>query len=212
MNPNDVFPRRNLPGEAEAWGRVVEERVRNVEYGLIGNRTGLQSENRASASSLQEISRQIVQLQANQAALDAAIKATPRTVQSTNQSSGYGLGGGWNTVVSTTVTVPAGMTQCKLLVVGSGQVVTATTTQNVENAYRVNVPGLGPAPAAPGPWTVGYGDFRTVLTPAYGWNFPVSPGQVITAEFQVVPYDETAYPPNGNSYAVITALATFTGS
>lgn len=218
MNPNDVFPRRNLPGESEAWGRVVEDRIREVEYAALGQKTNLQSENRASSASLQEISRQIISLQANQAALDAnqaaldaAIRAVPRTLQSTQQNSGFGLGGGWNTVVTASVTVPSGMNTCRLLVIGSGQVVTNTTTQNVESSYRLNVLNVGTSPEAPGPWATGYGDFRTVLTPSYGWTFGVSGGQNVTAEFQVQPRDGGAYPPNGNSYAVLTLLATFSG-
>ncbi len=211
MNPGDVFPRRNLPGEAEEWGRKVEDRIRGLEVLSQGQQTNLQSENRSSASSLQELSRQILKLRANQEALDAALRAVPRTVQSTNQTSGFGLSGGWNTVVTASITVPENMYTCRLLVIGSGQVVTATTTQNVESSYRLNVPGVGISPEAPGPWATGYGDFRTVLTPSYGWTFNTSPGQVITAQFQVQPTDGGAYPSNNNSYAVLSALATFTG-
>lgn len=211
MNPNDAFPRRNLPGDAEDWGRKVEDRIRNLEYGYVGQKTNLQSENRSSSSSLQELARQIVQLNANQAALDAAIRAVPRTIQSTAQNAGFGLGSGWNTVVYTEITVPSGMTNCKLLVIGSGQVVTATTTQNVQTSYKVNVPNVGESPTAPGPWTTGYGDFRTVMTPSYSWSFGVTPGQTIRGEFQVAPNDSNAYPGNGNSYAVISLLATFSG-
>lgn len=218
MNPNDVFPRRNLPGEAEEWGRKVEERIRNVEYGSLSQKSNIQSENRSSSSSLQELSRQLIQirdtqvaLQANQAALDAAIRAVPRTIQSTAQNSGFGLGGGWNTVVYTEITAPPGMTNCKFLVIGSGQIVTNTTTQNVETSYKLNVPGVGESPSAPGPWATGYGDFRTVMTPSFSWSFGVSPGQTIRAEFQIAANTPAAYPGNGNSYAVISVLATFSG-
>jgi hypothetical protein len=211
MNPNDVFPRRNLPGESEAWGREVEDRIRNIEYGVLGQKTNLKSDNRALSSNMQEISRQLVQLRANQAALDAAVRAIPKTFQSTASTANFGLSSGWNTVASTSVTVPDGTNTARLLVIGSGQIVTTTTTGNVESVYRANIPGVGASPDAPGPWTTGYGDFRTVLTPSYGWTVSATPGQVITAEFQVNPEDASSYPPNGNTYAVITLLATFTG-
>lgn len=212
MNPNDVFPRRNLPGDAEKWGREVEDRIRGVQYGVLGQKTNLQSENRSTASTQQELARQLVQLKANQSALEAAIRAIPKSDQSSASTANFSLGGGWNTVVSTSITVPSGANFARIAAYGSGQVVSTTTTQNVETQYRVVVPGIGEQPAAPGPWAVGYGDFRTILLPSYAWNAAVTPGQVLTAQFQVLPTDAGAYSsPNGNSYAVITLRATFTG-
>lgn len=212
MNPNDVFPRRNLPGEAEAWGRAVEDRIREVQYGVLGQQTNLKSENRATSSTQQELARQIVKLRENQERLDAAIRAIPKPAQSLASAANFSLGGGWNTVVSTSITVPEGVNFASLAAYGSGQVVSATTTQNVETLYRVVVPGVGEQPAAPGPWAVGYGDFRTILLPSYAWNTAVTPGQVLTAQFQVQPTDAGAYStPNPASYAVITLRATFTG-
>lgn len=212
MNVDDVFPRRDLPGAAEKWGREVETRIIGLESAVLGQRGNLQSENRSSASTLQELSRQIVQLKENQDELDAAVRAIPKPALSQNTSSSFTLGSGWNTVVSTSLTVPAGASLVRLLVIGSGQIVTDTTTQNVETSYRLNVPGIGDSPSAPGPWAVGYGDFRTVLLPSYGWIANVTPGQTITANFQVSAEDPGAYSsPNENSYAVITIDATFTG-
>lgn len=212
MNPKDVFPRRNLPGESEVWGREVEERIRDLEYGVLGQNTNLKSDNRATASNFQELSRQISQLRENQNRLDAAIRAIPKSQQSLGSAANFSLGGGWNTVASTSITVPSGVNYARIAAYGSGQVVSTTTTQNVETQYRVVVPGIGEQPAAPGPWAVGYGDFRTILLPSYAWNAAVTPGQVLTAQFQVLPTDAGAYStPNGNSYAIITLRATFTG-
>jgi len=212
VNPKDVFPRRNLPGEAEVWGRAIEEAIRELEYGVQGQSTNLQSDNRANASNFQELARQVSQLRQNQTRLDAAIRAVPKSQQSLGSAANFSLGGGWNTVVSTSITVPDGANYARIAAYGSGQVVSTTTTQNVETQYRVVVPGIGEQPAAPGPWAVGYGDFRTILLPSYAWNAPVTPGQVLTAQFQVLPTDAGAYSsPNGNSYAIITLRATFTG-
>lgn len=210
MNPNDVFPRREL-GSAENWGRVVESRLRDVEFAVLGQKSNVKSDNRAAASTFQELARQLVILQQNQDQLDAAIRAIPKPVQSLDAAANFGLGPGWNTVTSTSITVPEGANYVNLAVYGSGQVVSETTTQNVETEYRVVVPGIGEQPAAPGPWALGYGDFRTILLPSYAWSSPVTPGQVLTAEFQVQATDSGAYPPNAKSYAVITLRATFTG-
>lgn len=213
MNDKDVFPRRNLPGDANNWGREVEDRIYGLENGVDGQKTNLKSENRSSASTLQELSRQIVQLRENQEALDAAIKAIPKPLLSQGSAQNFTLGSGWTTVASTSITVPEGATMMTLLVTGSGQIVSDTTTQNVETSYRIVVPGIGTSPAAPGPWAVGYGDFRTVLVPSYGWTATVFEGQVITAQFQVTAEEPGAYAtPNPLSYAVITMDATLTGS
>lgn len=211
MNPNDVFPRRNLPGDSDNWGREVENRIRDIEYASLGQKSNLSSDNRATASTFQELARQLVRLGENQDRLDAAIRAIPKPAQSLASEANFGLGAGWNTVASTSITVPEGVNFASIAAYGSGQVVSETTTQNVETNYRVVVPGIGEQPSAPGPWALGYGDFRTILLPSYAWNAAVTPGQVLTAQFQVQPTDPGAYPPNAKSYAVITLRATFTG-
>lgn len=212
MNINDVFPRRNLPGpDAEQWGRVVEERIQNLEFGTVVQDQRVSGENRASASSLEELSRQLQRLADQRAQLEAAILALPRTVQSTTQTSWFGLAAGWNTILTSTITVPAGMTQAKILVIGSAQAVSTTTVGNVESNYRLNLSGVGNSPESPSPWFAGNGDFRSIITPSYGWNLTVTPGSTITASLQVDPYDASSWPPHGESYAVLTIQGTFTG-
>lgn len=213
MSNKDIFPRRNLPGSANNWGREVEDRIYSLESGVDGQKTNLKSENRASASTLQELARQIVQVRENTEALANAIKAIPKPYLSQNSAEAFTLTSGWNTVVETSIVIPEDVTNMSLVVYGSGQIVSETTTQNVETSYRIVVPGIGESPPAPGPWSLGYGDFRTVLVPSYGWTATVFPGQTITAQFQISAEDPGAYStPNANSYAVITLDAALTGS
>lgn len=212
MNPNDVFPRRNLPGDADAWGRVIEDNIRDLKRAFLGQKENVKSDNRATASTFQELSRQVVRIGEALEDVQAGLRAIPKPVQSLASEANFGLSGGWNTVASTSITVPEGVTFASIAAYGSGQVVSETTTSNVETQYRVVVPGIGAQPAAPGPWAVGYGDFRTILLPSYAWNASVTPGQVLTAQFQVQPEDASAYPPNSKSYAVITLRAIFTGA
>lgn len=212
MNPNDVFPRRNLPGGADAWGRVIEDNIRDLKRAFLGQKENVKSDNRATASTFQELSRQVVRIGEALEDVQAGLRAIPKPVQSLASEANFGLSGGWNTVASTSITVPEGVTFASIAAYGSGQVVSETTTSNVETQYRVVVPGIGSQPAAPGPWAVGYGDFRTILLPSYAWNASVTPGQVLTAQFQVQPEDASAYPPNSKSYAVITLRAIFTGA
>lgn len=212
MNPNDVFPRRNLPGDdAEEWGRVVEDRIRALQYGTISQDQRISGENRASASSLQELSRQVQRLADQRDQLEAAIRALPRTLQVTTYAAGFGLGGGWNIPLTASLTVPAGMARAKILVVGSGQAVSTTTVGSVESGYRLALSGIGNSPSSPGPWFPGNGDFRTIMSPSYSWDIAVTPGSTLIAEFQILPFDASSYPPNSDTYAVLNMLATFTG-
>jgi len=55
----DVFPRRNLPGDAEQWGREVEKRVAAVDSTLESVQQSVQGQNRNIASSLSVLAEQI---------------------------------------------------------------------------------------------------------------------------------------------------------
>lgn len=55
----DVFPRRNLPGDSDIWGREVETRIDEVETAIGITRQGVHSQNRNTASSLEVLAGQI---------------------------------------------------------------------------------------------------------------------------------------------------------
>lgn len=82
----DVFPRRNLPGEAEQWGRDLETRVIGLDTNseILGQQ--IQSQNRNIASSLAVMAGQIEALTEQQATLQAqqvALAAQTAALQST---------------------------------------------------------------------------------------------------------------------------------
>ena len=59
INPDDVFPARNLPGEAEKWGRSIEDEVKKLrEQQEITNQL-LSGQNRNSAAALSLLSDQL---------------------------------------------------------------------------------------------------------------------------------------------------------
>lgn len=62
MSNDDIFPRRNLPGPAEQWGRTVENRIRKAEVTLETLDQFSQSANRNTASSLSTLGAQILDL------------------------------------------------------------------------------------------------------------------------------------------------------
>lgn len=69
---DDVFPRRNLPGDADNWGRTTEDRIINLDGAIVQVRQGLQSQNRNTASSLEVLAGQIRAVEQAQAEIQAA--------------------------------------------------------------------------------------------------------------------------------------------
>lgn len=69
MPRGDVFPRRNLPNEAEQWGRAHDNRIVEAEASLDQIEQSVQGLNRSTASSLTSIARQIEAIQEAQQAL-----------------------------------------------------------------------------------------------------------------------------------------------
>lgn len=59
---SDVFPRRNLPEEAEPWGRAHDQRVLALEDGFTRLGQSLSGQNRNSASSIQTLADQVKDL------------------------------------------------------------------------------------------------------------------------------------------------------
>lgn len=66
---NDVFPRRNLPDEAEMWGREHDKRVVAIEDQIIAVKQSLTGQNRNTASSLSVLGNQITAIEQAQADL-----------------------------------------------------------------------------------------------------------------------------------------------
>jgi len=59
INPKDVFPARNLPGDSEKWGRSIEDEVKKVrKQGEVTNQF-LKASNRQSASTASNLGEQI---------------------------------------------------------------------------------------------------------------------------------------------------------
>lgn len=68
----DVFPRRNLPGDADNWGRTAEDRITGLDGSIVQLRQGLQSQNRNTASSLEVLAGQIKAVEDAQVEIRAA--------------------------------------------------------------------------------------------------------------------------------------------
>lgn len=117
----DVYPPRNLPGSSEEWGRVVETRVDSNSEGLQGVRDSLQGLNRSTASSLQELARQI--------------QALPVTATNTVTDKGFAGAGAMTVRLTMTLTVPPGKSQATVFAVGNAAVVDTGGTGGLPVAY-----------------------------------------------------------------------------
>lgn len=58
----DVFPRSNLPPDAVAWGRAVENEARNLSNAVISLGISSAGDNRASAGQMGALGRQVSEL------------------------------------------------------------------------------------------------------------------------------------------------------
>jgi hypothetical protein len=204
MNPTDVFPRRNLPGEAEEWGRKVEDRVRGVEFAASSGKQDTQSLNRTTASSLQELTRQLQ-------SLEDLYNFIPKPQQSSEEEVGFALAAGTNTVVTASLTVPKGASLVNLVAIGSGHLITTTTGGLVTTQSRLELVGHSASPWIMNGWYTGSGDFRTVMAPSYSWTATVTPETLITVNLQVYPDNAGMYGFHASNYAVLSLLGTFTG-
>jgi len=116
INPNDVFPARNLPGEAEKWGRSIEEEVKKLrEQQEITNQL-LLGQNRGSASSLANLGDQLTTALGTQdqinALLSDQVTAATGYASKTNFSQ---TSASWVTVETSTITVPAGYSKAYVI-------------------------------------------------------------------------------------------------
>lgn len=96
---SDIFPRRNLPQEAEEWGRTVEDVYLDHETRLDVIEARNKSTNRTSAATAGDLARQLQ-------ALQDAYDALPRPFSGSTTPTGFGLSSGWNTIASVSVPPP----------------------------------------------------------------------------------------------------------
>lgn len=66
----DVFPRRNLPGDSDVWGREVESRTQSLDTQVTIVGQQVQSLNRNTASSLEVLAGQIQAVEEAQAEIE----------------------------------------------------------------------------------------------------------------------------------------------
>lgn len=71
---DDVFPRRNLPADAEPWGRKQDDVTRSQGRRITALELASQSNNRSNAGQLGVIGRQLETLEEQQATITATVE------------------------------------------------------------------------------------------------------------------------------------------
>lgn len=197
----DVFPRRNLPPEAEEWGREVENRIYQAENGYDVSSQNLAGLDRSSSSTLDNLALQIQQVQ-------RIVNLIPVARQSRNNSSGFAVptAGAWNTVISTSVSFSEAGT-FSLAAIASGQLVQGSGSL-LDASYRLVTSTGATSPTIPGSYAFSGGNSVNNFQANSGWTVPVSAGSNFSVTLQCNP--ASGWPGGTGSYAVITLYGTFT--
>ena len=195
----DIFPRRNLPDEAEEWGRKVEERIVALEGvgQILGGKA--QGVNRTQASSLQDLAQQL-------ARLDALRKAIPRSAAITTSNSNFALTTtGWNTIAETTLNGSG--TGGSVTAVSSGTLISGPADTLIGTRFRLVLNNSSFSPEFPGMYTP-QGAFYVPVIPSFSWNFN---GTSANVKLQVSPEATQPWPGGTGSHVALALYGSFFG-
>ena len=198
----DVFPLRNLPTDAEEWGRTVEDRIYQAENALSGSKQSLAGLNRATGSTLENLAFQVQEVQ-------RLYEAIPVATQRTSTASNFAVPttAGWNNITAVTMGFPrAG--NLSLNAVASGQLVSGGSSTLMTATYRI-VANSSASPAIPGLFASPSGTFVNNFMTTWGWNIAIADGATVTLTLQCRPDDGASWPSGTGSSATLVAYGVF---
>lgn len=186
MADNFVWPRRDLPGASDQWGRTAETRVDSNQAAIEALEQAVQSQNRNAASSL--------------AVLGEAIKAIPITTSRSAYATDFAIPAvnpNWTTTAQIQIDNPPGRNRLSLFCVGNVRIYEsvsppASFAQVILRAYSTDtgilVAGGGSSPTIRSAQVT---DTLHSATPVFATRFTTPPGGIyVTLEIQ------TTNPPN----------------
>lgn len=202
----DVFPRRNLPGGAEPWGRAVQERIVSAEGGIVALRQSTQSQNRSTASSLSQLAAQVATLQ-------AVVDALPVTVTQTFTASGFAYPGVFNPVLTGTIPVPPGKANASIAVIGTlnGTDETSGGLATIYGRAAING-GAFLSPEFPAAKDAAVSRVINVVNVTGSAGLDVRFSDEVDVELQGFATNPSAFPDGATppNFASVTVIATFT--
>jgi len=208
VNIFDTFPRRNLPAEAEPWGRFAEEKVYALENAITTNGQSADGLNRNTASTLQDLGKQLEKLDAQVQRLNDLYGQLPKAFQATQNRTNFAVGAsGWQNIASVSFTAP----DTGKFTIGAdavGRLQTASTTTNVEVTYRL-IAKTTASPTIAGIFWSPEGEFQNTFSLSWGWEIPVIQGESVAVAIQANPTNPATWPAHPATYATIQSNATF---
>lgn len=199
----DVWPRRDLPGRADEWGRTAETRIDSNQATIEALQTAVQSQNRNSASSL--------------AVLGDAIKTIPITTSLSDYVTDFGLPvplPDWNNTAEVRISNPSGRNKLSLFSVGNVRVFEAASpsTSYISAILRVYSQDTGnllawgaSSPGIKSPWGT---ETLHSANPVFAVRLTSPPGGVrVSLELQASP--SSSFPVHLNNFVELAVQTSF---
>ena len=198
----DVFPLRNLPTDAEPWGREVEDRISQAENALSGSKQSLLGLNRATGSTLENLAYQISEVQ-------RLYNLIPVAHQRTSSVSNFGVTGtgAWNTIATASIPLDHPGT-LSLTAEGAGQLVSGGSSTLMTASYRLLVTSGSASTEVPGLFATPTGVWVNNFKVTWGWTLPITMARSVTVSLQCKPDSGESWPAGTGSYAVLTVFGT----
>lgn len=210
MTVDDTLPRRNLPTEAEQWGRALEGEVKGAQTAITGLDQDLRGLNRYTAASLKGIANQLQKI-------SETIEALPVTTADSEVVTAISSSTlGFVTMATGTLTVPENKTQAVLFMSGTIALLDTVTGGIAAPPYaRFLVQSSETLPTASGvPATkdAGASSVNNVVSlSATSTLTGLTPGASVTVELQVEVFHASAYATGSPSnFASLAVQGTFT--
>jgi hypothetical protein len=209
MNANDAFPESNLPPESQEWRRSIEQTIYELLNASEGEQLSIQGLNRNAASSLETLAGQIRALSDQVERVEDLYDALPLAIQRTATETNFGLSSSsWNTVATITFTPPKkGVMQISAM--ASGQLVSGSTTTNMEIEVRL-LQGADASPTSPGLPASPDGVWQNNFVSQWGWtSVPCDPETPVVVRAQIDPVTAASWGSGTGSFVALSGFATF---
>lgn len=208
MSPFDTFPRRNLPPEADPWGRNVEGKIYELENQAVSGKQSVDGLNRNTASTLHDLAKQLGLLDEQVQRIDALFNQLPKGSQANVNPTGFAVtGAGWRNIATVTFSAPASG-NFSISANAVGRLVSAVTTGNFEVSYRLMAKTLAGPTVAGAAWNP-TGEVQNSFSLSWGWNLTVGEGEGVVVSLQANPEGTTTWATHPATYATLQADADF---
>lgn len=211
MNPNDVFPPRNLPDPAVPWGREIQGRTVGLEKEALSLSETLKNSNRTTAAVTSELARQLRDLEVLLDGLEELYNAIPKTYQETNRTTNFAAGEEWVSVNTIRVDFPEGSNHVEVSAFGAGGLDYNTAHEGSATLQGRMVIRNGSGPYVKADELYSASGWAAILTPQNTRSLDRGNTTGFDVEFQVRAEDGASFPAYESNYADLTVLATFTG-